>query len=57
MRPDIAKMIYLIFSARLIRRAVREELNNSLIQLRLNEAKHQLYLAISKSQRGLHHGF
>ncbi|MFW2572116.1 hypothetical protein [Legionella sp. 29fVS95] len=57
MTPDIAKEIYLIFSARLTRRAVEEELNNSLIQAQLNEAKHQLYLAISKSQRGLHHGF
>ena len=57
MRSDIAKMIYLIFSVRLTRRATREELNNSLIQAQLNEAKHQLYLAISKSQRGLRHGF
>lgn len=57
MTPDLVKIIYLIFSTRLIHRAVGEELNNSLIQAQLNEAKHQLYLAISKSQRGLHHGF
>lgn len=42
MTHDLAKMIYLIFSARLIHRAVEEELNNSLIQAQLNEAKHQL---------------
>ncbi len=32
MTPDIAKVIYLIFSARLIIRARKEHLNSSLIQ-------------------------
>lgn len=57
MTQDIAEIIYLVFSVRLMIRATKDHLNSCLIQGQLNEAKHQLYLAISKSQRGLHHGF
>jgi len=57
MRHDIAKMIYLIYLKRLEIRTKKEELNRSLIQAQLDEAKHQINLAISKSQQGLHHGF
>lgn len=57
MTSDIAKMIYQVFSMRLTIRAKKEHLKSSLIQAQLDEAKHQLDLAINKSQRGLHHGF
>ena len=57
MTPDFACMIYLAFLMQLKTRTKKERLNSRLTQVQLNEAKHQLYLAISKSQRGLHQGF
>lgn len=57
MTPNIARMIYLPFVAQLKIRAIKENLNSDLIQGQLDEAKHQLNIAIKKSQGGFRHGF
>jgi hypothetical protein len=57
MTQDIAEIMYLIFSYRLMIKAIEGNLKPDFIQGQLNEAKNQLNTAVSKSQGGLHHGF
>jgi hypothetical protein len=57
MTSELALMIYLVLVERLTIKALEQHLNESLTQAQLDEAKHQLYVAVIKSQRGLQNGF
>ena len=57
MTQDVAVIIYLIFSCQLMIKAMDGNLKTDLIQGQLDEAKHQLNIAIKKSQGGFRHGF
>jgi len=57
MSQNLANMIYLVFSCRLIRKAIAENLKTDFIQGQLDEARHQLNVAIKNSRGELYHGF
>jgi hypothetical protein len=57
MSQNLANMIYLVFSCRLIRKAIAENLKTEFIQGQLDEARHQLNVAIKNSRGEFYHGF